>query len=341
MEFEGVSIDVCGQCNGMWFDKDELSGALGGWLGPAKLSFPPPAARDRRCPGCYVRLGLRELAKGSAIEIDQCPKCSGVWLESGEFTAARRFLESHGRLGGKKAESGGPTIVWDEDSTSAAFFQYLTGLPLEINVPQTLFPPVVTALIVLNTAILALTLLSGNFEHWIRTLGAVPADISAMRNLHTLITSVFMHGGILHLVGNMYFLWVTGDNLEERFGPIKFLVFYLFCGVAAGLMHVVSDAASTVPSVGASGAISGMMGAYMVLFASHRFVVRWFFFYYPVKFEIPAYGYFIFWIALQILYASLGLPEVAWFAHIGGFVCGAVIGLIVRFYRPLRHKLIP
>jgi len=336
MQFEGVSIEVCPYCGGMWFDKGELSEAIGGWIAPRTLVFGTTGAlrRPRRCPKCYVRLGRRELAGGSAIEIDQCPKCSGIWLDRGEFTASRRFLASRGKLSARppargEVEGGGPAVAL-EDSASIAFFQYLTGLPVEVGVPQLLFPPVVTAVIALNTAILAFMLLSGSFELWVKKLGAIPADISSMRNLYTLITSVFVHAGVFHLLGNMYFLWITGDNIEERFGRVKFFGFYLLCGVVASLAHVMSNPSSNIPAVGASGAISGLMGAYMVLYPTRRFLIRWLFMFYPIKFEIPAFGYFLFWIVLQVIYASAGVGGVAWFAHIGGFASGVVIGLIVR-----------
>ena len=297
----------------------------------------------RPCPVCSVPLSERELAPGSGVAIDECATCRGVWLDHGElsatksyFSAKRKELRRKG-IGRKQADAQAFGMV-DEDSAAIVIFQYATGLPLEMNMPQKLFPLVVTVLIALNTLVLLSAVVSGDLRGSVDALGAVPANISSFQDLHTLFTSIFMHGGFFHLLGNMYFLWVTGDNLEERFGAFRFLAFYLLCGLMAGVAHVVADPSSTVPCVGASGAISGMLGAYMVLFPHTRFLMRFFyFFWYHAKFELPSYAYFLLWIIYQVLLAWVGVEGVAWFAHIGGFLCGALIAALVRF-RPSRSS---
>ena len=334
---EGVAVDLCPACRGIWFDRGELEAATG-----ATLPLRPDqevlhrATRTRYvCPRCKVSLYERPFLSGSGIKIDECPGCAGIWLDRGEFSAIKYLLKSKGRelrregCTRKEARQEVGHYV-DGDSAGLAIFQYLTGLPVEADVPQTVFSPAVTTLIGINVIVLLLTILSGNFEGWVKVLGAIPAQISSFSRLHTLFTSMFMHGGLLHLFGNMYFLWVTGDNLEERFGPIRFLGFYLLAGLVADFAQVMSNPSSQIPTVGASGAISGMMGAYMVLFPKNRFLMRWLVYFRPVQFEWPAYAYFLFWMALQVLYASLGVGGVGWFAHSGGFACGVAVALAVR-----------
>ncbi len=334
-----VLVDFCFHCGGMWLDKGELESAAGGHvpLGEKERMRERVQRTSRACPACSMWLYSRELASNSGVMIDECAVCGGVWLDKGELSAAETYLKAKRsdlrRKGASRKEAqAGALDFMHEDSAAVVVFQFLTGLPVEINLPQRLFSPVVTILVGANVLVLVAAVLSRDFEGWIRALGAVPSQISSFEDLHTLFTSMFMHAGVLHLLGNMYFLWVTGDNLEEQFGPFRFLGFYLLCGLAAGVAQVLSDPSLAVPCVGASGAISGMLGAYVVLFPRTRFLVRWFYFLWlHAKFELPAYAYFLFWILFQILMAALGMPGVGWFAHIGGFLCGVGIGAVVRF----------
>ena len=144
----------------------------------------------------------------------------------------------------------------------------------------------------------------------------------------TLLTSIFLHGSLWHVLANMLFLWVFGNNIEDACGHAKFLVFYLLCGALASVAHMFVNIHSPVPTIGASGAISGVMGAYMVLYPKARVVTIipiFYFLWYPI--ELPAYLYLGYWIVLQVVLGQLspGLPDlggIAWFAHIGGFFAG-------------------
>ena len=146
----------------------------------------------------------------------------------------------------------------------------------------------------------------------------------------TLLTSMFLHAGLLHLVGNMWFLWIFGDNVEDILGRGRFLVFYLACGIAASLTHVFLNPNSITPMIGASGAISGLMGAYMRRFPMARVVtlIPIFLFFQIVR--IPAFVFLGVWLLLQLLSAGSQVG-IAWFAHIGGFLAGFVlIGFMTR-----------
>jgi membrane associated rhomboid family serine protease len=156
----------------------------------------------------------------------------------------------------------------------------------------------------------------------------------------TLLTSMFMHGGWLHIAGNMLFLWVFGDNVEHRVGPVIYLVFYLVAGVIASLAQVFVEPNSVIPSLGASGAISGVLGAYLVLFPRNRVTVFLFRFIVPVP-AIVAIGM---WAALQfingfgaVIVSDETTGGVAYMAHVGGFVAGLVAGLIFRAVFPGRR----
>ncbi len=183
------------------------------------------------------------------------------------------------------------------------------------------------------------------FERLTLGLGMIPATLTGQASLPpeltlvppaaTLVTYQFLHGGWLHLLLNMAYLWVFGDNIEDAMGHGRYLLFYLLCGVAAALAQIVAAPELTAPLVGASGAISGVLGAYLVLHPRARILV-------PVVFiplYLPAYLLLIFWIGFQF-YAATALPSAsdgntAWWSHIGGFFAG--MALIV----PFRHKAIP
>ncbi len=166
-------------------------------------------------------------------------------------------------------------------------------------------------------------------------LGMIPAVVTGERHLApelvmvpaelTLITSLFLHGGFWHLIGNMLFLWVFGDNIEDAMGHRRFIAFYLLCGVLASLVHLWSGSSSVVPTIGASGAISGVLGAYFVL---HPKAKVWGLVLSVVPLRLPTYAVIGGWAGLNVFNALTADPAaggVAWWAHIGGFVAGAAL----------------
>lgn len=164
--------------------------------------------------------------------------------------------------------------------------------------------------------------LAGFFELW----ALEPAEIATGRSWPSLLSYMFLHGGLLHLAGNMLFLFIFGDNLEDAFGHVGYLAFYLASGIGAGLIQVLADPASGVPVVGASGAIAGVMGAYLLLFPRARVDMVFLIVVVPVFFTLPAATMLILWFVLQLV-AGLGGAEagVAYWAHAGGFVVGAAL----------------
>lgn len=215
-------------------------------------------------------------------------------------------------------------------------------LPLRDINPTRSAPVVTYLLIALNLAVFVyqfLVLTGSESELLVRQHGVVPYHLFSGYgpSLSTPFTSMFMHGGLGHLASNMWFLHVFGDNVEDRLGHARFVAFYLLTGVVSALAHGLVDPESQIPLVGASGAISGVLGAYIVMFPRARVVTLVFFF----LLEIPAFFFLLFWFVMQVFsgFGSLASPSqagVAFFAHVGGFVAGVGFVLLsgVRSQKP-------
>jgi len=204
-------------------------------------------------------------------------------------------------------------------------------LPLGDHNPRKIVPWFTYLLIVANFVMFVFELLQG--EAFVVTWSFVPARFMAdpLGQLPTLFTSMFMHAGWLHILGNMLYLWIFGDNIEDRFGHFKFLAFYVICGLVATFAHLVFNLGDQIPSLGASGAIAGVLGAYIVLFPGARVRVL----FGLILIPLPAVIVIGFWIVLQIFYGvgSLGSAaeaEVAYMAHIGGFFAGLILAIVYK-----------
>ena len=179
--------------------------------------------------------------------------------------------------------------------------------------------------------------------NFIDRYAVIPALIIKSQNLFSLISSMFLHGGIAHIIGNMLFLNIFGDNLEDKLGHIKYLIYYFVCGLTASSLQILINPVSTIPNLGASGAIAGIMGGYLVLFPRHRVDILFSFGLTLRRTSIPAYFMLFYWFIAQIFSGagSLAFTDqtsggVAYFAHIGGFLAGVL--LILPFKRKLLNK---
>jgi len=222
-------------------------------------------------------------------------------------------------------------------------------IPLKDRNPTRRIPVVNISLIVLNVALfLYEARLGPALEPFLYRYGMIPRLVSQeafnggirLGILGTLFSSLFLHGGWLHLIGNMLYLWVFGDNVEDKLGRSRYLVFYLVCGLSAGAVHVLVDPLSQVPTIGASGAISGVLGAYLLMFPKARVLTLIPIFIFLQVTELPAYVLLGLWFVLQFFYGMLsldsqasGLGGVAWWAHIGGFGAGVLLVFPLRKYR--------
>lgn len=226
-------------------------------------------------------------------------------------------------------------------------------IPLRTLLPTRTKPVATYWLIGINVGVYLLQLVLGSADGDRLTLrfGLIPGVITGgallTRNslggslgaLVTPLTSMFLHGSLIHLAANMWFLWVFGDNVEEALGKARYVAFYLLAGLSAAALQVASDPSGVLPMVGASGAISGVLAGYVVLFPRARIVTLVPLFIFFTTFEIPAYWFILLWFGLQVLNGLSSLADgshvggVAWWAHIGGFVGGFAI--IHAFRRPL------
>jgi membrane associated rhomboid family serine protease len=229
--------------------------------------------------------------------------------------------------------------------------------PIRDSVPSLSVPVVTRALILINVVVFffELALPQQAVERIFYLFGLVPARFThpdwaasvgfPVDSYWPILTHQFLHGGWLHLISNMWTLWIFGDNVEDRMGPVRFAFFYVACGVLAGLTHLLTNAHSTVPSVGASGAIAGVLGAYLLLFPTARLVMMIPILFFPFFFELPAVLYLGLWFWSQLFSGTLALAGpgqvggIAWWAHVGGFIAGLLLcGLFVR---PRARRLQP
>ena len=222
-------------------------------------------------------------------------------------------------------------------------------IPLKDRNPTQLIPFVNIAIIAVNVAVFAYEFSLGvRLGGFIQRFAVIPSEIMgvllhpefSLSPLEGLLTSMFLHAGWLHLGGNMLYLWVFGDNIEDKLGHMRYLFFYLICGLISSGLYIYVDPHSTIPTIGASGAISGVLGAYTLLFPKARVLTVIPIFIFLQFIELPALVVLGFWFILQFFsgLASLGYQAaeaggVAWWAHIGGFVAGLLLILPMRKYR--------
>ncbi|MFC1568810.1 rhomboid family intramembrane serine protease [bacterium] len=217
-------------------------------------------------------------------------------------------------------------------------------IPIRDENRKKIFPLVTILILIANIGLFVYQMMQGEQgQAFIYRFGTIPWEIvhfnelpdlkwafrTPMPNVLTLITSMFLHGGLFHLIGNMIYLWIFADNVEALTGHGRFVVFYLLCGIAATLTHVAFSPNSTIPMIGASGAISGVLGAYFVRFPKAKVHLLFFFIIFIRVFRVPAPVMLGIWFLMQ-LFSGLGSQGqtgggVAWFAHIGGFVAGVVL----------------
>ena len=210
-------------------------------------------------------------------------------------------------------------------------------IPIRDTIPSKNYPVVNHTIIGINVVLYLFEMSQGaDLNRFIYVYGLVPARysvpqiasyFSTFQQFFSLLSFMFLHGGFFHLLGNMWFLYIFGDNIEDRLGPFRYIAFYLLCGITSGLSHLVLNLHSNMPTIGASGAVAGVMGAYLILHPHAKIltlipiiIIPWFI-------EIPAFFFLGLWFVLQFLNATgthAGVSGIAWWAHIGGFVFGIV-----------------
>ncbi len=220
-------------------------------------------------------------------------------------------------------------------------------IPYKDDNPTHIFPFVTIGIVVLNVLVFILQAASrSGMKELTYAYGAIPHYLMTLEKhqpinpVMTVFTSMFMHGGLLHLGGNMLYLWIFGNNIEDRLGHFRFMLFYLSCGIIAAYGYAITNPNSTIPMIGASGAISGVLGAYLLLFPRANVHTLIFLGFFITTVQVPALIVIGFWAIIQFINGliSTGLREaggVAWFAHIGGFLMGLVT---IKLWLPRRTK---
>jgi membrane associated rhomboid family serine protease len=218
-------------------------------------------------------------------------------------------------------------------------------LPLRDDVPSRTFPFITVGLIAVNAVVFIGELArSGGLQQAAYDYGFIPGYLTAFASgegvpvgqaFFPLLSSMFLHGGWLHLIGNMWYLWIFGDNIEDRLGHLRFLLFYILCGLIGNFAHYLFNTGSGLPAIGASGAVAGVLGAYLISYPRARILVLLPLFFFWQFIELPALVVLGFWLVLQFLNGAASLARgagggVAWWAHVGGFLGGILIFWIFR-----------
>jgi membrane associated rhomboid family serine protease len=284
-------------------------------------------------------------AYDSNIILDKCEKCNGIWTDHDEIMRLAIFRKGNpvlDRMGSAIAHDRGEMLkerYSDSNSYNSSRWHTNIGfriiLPLSDDQERSTFPFLVVTIIAVNIIIFALQsffIPSDSIQKFYCQFGFVSS--SAFTSIHggySIFTSMFIHGSLIHLIGNMLFLWIFADNIEDKFGHIKFVFIYLACGLAATFLYYAIHPHSTIPRIGASGAIAGMMGAYIVLYPAAKIKTM----VYGYIVDIPAYAYLGGWFVLQLVSAYIERNRigggVGWFAHIGGFIAGLLFGIIAKY----------
>jgi membrane associated rhomboid family serine protease/Zn-finger nucleic acid-binding protein len=324
-----VWIDHCYRCGGSFLDQGKAGQAIGSHADPSKWGAEvfarPPMPSPLLCPSGHGRMWSYLLrSEGKEVELDSCVTCRGLWLDAREAEVLAKISAE------AEADAALPGASHGKLGVAAMYaLQLVTMLPIEVRAPVKTKPWLVWFLLVICAVIYGVEIklgAAGHIEPAIRMFGVVPSDVLAGKNVFSLVTHAFLHGGLLHLVGNAYSLWIFGDNVEDRLGRLRFAILYLVSAVAGGLFYVAVKHGSDGVMVGASGAIAGLMGAYLVLFPRVKLWMVLFF----VPLRMPAWIYMIIWLVFQGAIIANPKSNVAWQAHVGGFVAGVALAYLLR-----------
>lgn len=335
-----VQIDACPLCNGAWFDSGELDMLAGEKSNLEDHLESTHQASERRCPRGHGPMREHALPGEIRTPLERCSTCGGLWLDGEE---RRKLAKATTKEGQKDL-----TEQWARRGAIWAA-QLLTQLPVEVENPKRGTPWLVYTLLVLLIGFFAL-----QYLHFISTedcmvslrrgaqdsglcLAPVPGALRqqvkqmgpqaiAKGQWYTVFTHMFLHGSWAHLLGNLYFLYIFGDNVEEVFGRKRFILLFILAGTVGGLSEVLLTQATATPVVGASGGIAGVMAAYLWCFPRNKLFQMILF----IQVKLPAWVYLAFWIGFQMVMGLFGkAAHVAWFSHIFGFAVGLIMTPIV------------
>lgn len=309
----GMTLDTCPVCFGVWLDAGEIDQLGDAEIDPAFLKTLVGQSANRMCPRGHGFMNEHILPGLLKTPIDRCPRCKGLWIDGYERHALARSTTREGQEDAalQIAKRG---LIW------AA--QLLTHLPIEVENPARGTPWAVYGLCAL---LVGMYLLSVEGVVFARDWALVASQIvAAPMHIYTICTHAFFHADWFHLLGNLYFLYVFGDNVEHMFGRRRFLLLFLGGALLGGLMQAFLTRAADTPVIGASGAIAGVTAAYLWIYPRARLLQTIPFLFIQVK--IPAWVYLGVWIGFQTIMAFFSdAVQVAWFAHLGGFIYGLAL----------------
>lgn len=333
--YEGSEIDICPRCTGLWcevanWDTEKLGShaelrLLSGRtphveipdssaLDPTVHDFNVGDTVDLACPNCIQGMTALKIGQPAFCEIDQCESCGGIWLDHPEIDQLEALKQWSAERARMTSE-----LTWGN-----WWFQLLSQMPIEFNIKPRRFPIVTISLIVINVLIFVAQLLLDE-SLWIE-LAAQGNEIVVGKDFWAILTSMFLHGGWMHLISNMYFLYILGDNVEDVLGRRRYLLFYLTCGMVATLGFAVFNSGSDVPLLGASGAIAGVMAAYLILFRNSHLT----FMFFVWQRKMPVWIWLGGWFVINVIMSVTAFSEmgsaggVAWIAHVAGFIAGLI-----------------
>lgn len=354
-----VPVVMCTGCNGVWLEDGEFAKVTGRDL-PAlgAVASLELGEATRQCPRCGIGLAERRVRDDAALLVDLCSKCKGLFLDAGELQSLQRLaaasrppapsdrgaFREQGRVPAapsagvryraqseeSRREWSGESNLFRELDGGDGWLAYLFNLPVEENRTPSI-PMGNVILLLFLAASWGGQIGSVGLDRSIDLYGLVPADVLAGRRVHTVLSSAFVHGSWAHVLGNLYFLFLFGPNVERRLGLLLFLSMYVIGGLAASVLTLAMNASSDIPHVGASGAIAAVMGASLILHPGKRIlqpIFRWFLRVWAIA--LPAWLYMMGWLALNLFGAYVGAPGIAWWAHLGGFGLGAAAGVLTR-----------
>ena len=326
---ENVELDACVHCEGLWFDRNDLDKVIHNYDPKYHRECPiietlgqKVGESQKHCPHCKDSRGSLEtyrFEKDSDLKIDICHSCHGIWLDKGELDQAKTYYEFPCAVEKIQRET-----TWGD-----WLFQLCLFMPVECNIEPRKFP-IITVLLLLINGLLLLLVVSAQTPIDIHYLwGLIPEEMGSLNWFMTLLTHQFLHDGWLHFIVNMYFLYILGDNVEDAMGRIMFPLFYLFCGLVAGMSHVgyelIFGELASFPLVGASGAISGVMAAYMYIFRKAKLT----FMFVVFQRKLSTVWYFGIWLMFNVFFLMIGDDEVSSTVHIGGFAVGLLFSYVV------------
>ncbi|USD37489.1 rhomboid family intramembrane serine protease [Ferrimonas sp. SCSIO 43195] len=319
LHFHGQKVDRCTLCGGIWFDHGELNGALSQAdngdddVGIEHNLGSHLGASPRSCCRCSGGLHYYQLLQDFSVEVEVCHSCTGIWVNDSE----REKVVQSPRIQSALEQMNQPT------GTKTWLFQFLLRMPVEYNVKAHSTPWMTYLLLALNILIFFGYNSDSQLAEQVFEAFALRSNYLLQgHHFGALLSHMFLHGSLTHLLGNMYFLYVVGDNIEDALGSVRFLMLYLLCGFAAAAAQILSDPGSTTAMVGASGAIAGLFGMYLLWFKNAS--LTFMFFIYQKK--LSPMAFFAIWLALNLFGAWQAQGSVAYWAHIGGFAAGLGLG---------------